>query len=68
VTTAASICAVLDLHVSGQLADSGFVKQEDVDYDAFIHNRFVRHYLSQGSLAFGHVAGDVSHPDIEFAA
>ncbi len=44
VTTASAICAVLDLHVQGLLPDSGFVKQEDVDYSAFLKNRFGRTY------------------------
>jgi len=46
VTTAAGVCAALDLHLAGKLPDCGFVKQEDVDYDDFIDNRFGRYYLS----------------------
>jgi saccharopine dehydrogenase-like NADP-dependent oxidoreductase len=68
ITTAAGVCAAVDLHVAGRLPDSGFVKQEDVDYDAFIHNRFGQYYLSPSPLRFGHVAPDGSRPDIEFAA
>ncbi len=49
ITTAAAICAAVDLHVGGRLPASGFVKQEDVDYLAFIANRFGRHYLSPQS-------------------
>jgi saccharopine dehydrogenase-like NADP-dependent oxidoreductase len=44
ITTAASLCAVLDLFVQGTLPRRGFVRQEDVDFDAFIANRFGRHY------------------------
>lgn len=44
ITTAAGICAVLDLHASGRLKASGFIKQEDVSLDAFLTNRFGRHY------------------------
>ena len=40
ITTAASICAVLDLHVAGDLPTRGFVKQEDIALDAFLQNRF----------------------------
>ena len=47
ITTAAAICAAVDLHVAGRLPQSGFVKQEDVDYGAFIANRFGRHYESE---------------------
>jgi len=49
ITTAASVCAVLDMFVSGQLPRRGFVRQEQVDFDAFIVNRFGKHYDSQGS-------------------
>ena len=44
VTTAAAICAAVDLHVAGRLPSSGFVKQEDVDYGEFMANRFGRQY------------------------
>jgi saccharopine dehydrogenase-like NADP-dependent oxidoreductase len=40
ITTAAAICAVLDLHVQGKLPSSGFVKQEQVDLNDFLNNRF----------------------------
>ncbi|MFT3788003.1 MAG: hypothetical protein QM770_17835 [Tepidisphaeraceae bacterium] len=44
-TTAASLCAVLDLHVSGKLAATqGFVRQEQVSLDAFLTNRFGKAY------------------------
>ena len=48
ITTAASICAVLDLHVHGHLPTTGFVKQEQVDFDLFLANRFGQHYVSPG--------------------
>lgn len=44
VTTAAGICAVVDLHRLGQLPTLGFVTQEQVAYPAFLANRFGRHY------------------------
>ncbi len=44
ITTAASICAVLDLFVAGSLPRRGFVRQEQVDFEAFVANRFGRHY------------------------
>ena len=46
-TTAAGICAAVDLHRTGKLPQSGFVKQEDVDFQQFIENRFGKLYQSQ---------------------
>ncbi|WP_432720920.1 saccharopine dehydrogenase NADP-binding domain-containing protein [Jeongeupia wiesaeckerbachi] len=45
-TTAASACAVLDLHFDGELNDGshGFVAQEQVPLDRFLANRFGRYY------------------------
>lgn len=40
ITTATSICAVLDLLATGKLAARGFVRQEDITLDAFLSNRF----------------------------
>lgn len=44
ITTAAGICAALDLMVAGKLPQKGFVKQEDVLFDDFINNRFGQYY------------------------
>jgi len=44
ITTAAGICAVLDLMADGKLPQRGFVKQEDVLFDDFINNRFGQYY------------------------
>jgi len=44
ITTAAGVCAVLDLLMQGRLPTSGLVRQEQVDYLAFIDNRFGRYY------------------------
>ncbi len=44
ITTAAGICAVLDLLANGVLPTRGFVKQEDILYQDFINNRFGRYY------------------------
>ena len=49
ITTAASACAVLDLFVAGQLPQRGFVRQEQVDFDTFIANRFGKHFDTPGS-------------------
>jgi saccharopine dehydrogenase-like NADP-dependent oxidoreductase len=42
VTTAAAICTVLDLLVSGELPQSRFIRQEDIPLTAFLDNRFGR--------------------------
>ena len=44
ITTAAALCAMLDLHRSGELPQTGFVKQEDVPLAKFLSNRFGKHY------------------------
>ena len=44
ITTAAAICAALDLLVSGSLPGRGFVTQEQIGLDAFLGNRFGRFY------------------------
>jgi saccharopine dehydrogenase-like NADP-dependent oxidoreductase len=46
ITTAASVCAVLDLFVAGRLPRRGFVRQEQVELDEFLANRFGAHYSS----------------------
>lgn len=48
ITTAAAICAVLDLHIHGQLPNTGFVKQEQVDFEVFLANRFGQNYVGPG--------------------
>ncbi len=45
ITTAAGICAVLDLLSDGKLRDQGFVKQEDIKLSDFLDNRFGRYYV-----------------------
>ena len=47
VTTAAGICAMLDLLVAGQLPKQGFVRQEEIDLDTFLANRFGRVYAGE---------------------
>lgn len=49
ITTAAGICAALDLVAAGVLPQSGFVRQEDIALDAFLHNRFGRIYAGPPS-------------------
>ena len=46
ITTAASLCAVLDLLVAGKLPAKGFVRQEEIALADFLGNRFGRVYAS----------------------
>ena len=46
ITTASSLCAMLDLLASGQLAQSGFIRQEDVPLADFLGNRFGQIYAN----------------------
>ncbi len=43
-TTAGSVCAILDMLAQGQLPASGFVRLEQVPLAAFLQNRFGRYY------------------------
>ena len=44
ITTAGSICAVLDMLAQGGLPGSGFVSQEEIGLADFLANRFGHHY------------------------
>ncbi len=44
ITTACGLCAALDLHLTGDLQVTRFAKQEDLDFDQFIANRFGRYF------------------------
>ncbi|ASY70689.1 saccharopine dehydrogenase family protein [Sinorhizobium fredii] len=46
ITTAGSICAVLDLLAEGKIPTTGFVRQEDIALETFLANRF-GHYYAQ---------------------
>ena len=52
ITTAGGICAVLDMHVAGELPNQGFVRQEEVDFKQFLANRFGSRYDSGSSTRF----------------
>ena len=43
-TTAAGVCAMVDLHGEGKLAKAGFVRPEDASLDDFTANRFGKVY------------------------
>jgi saccharopine dehydrogenase-like NADP-dependent oxidoreductase len=52
ITTAAGICAVLDLHVAGRLPSRGLVRQEQVSFEEFLANRFGEYYESRTATRF----------------
>src|SRR3954453_4963431 len=62
ITTAASLCAVLDLHAHGQLPNSGFVRQEQVELPDFLSNRFGICYASD------HVSHGIRRPSVSNVA
>ena len=51
ITTASSLCAVVDLHHAGALPATGFLRQEQVDLPAFLANRFGQAYSTQHHTA-----------------
>jgi saccharopine dehydrogenase-like NADP-dependent oxidoreductase len=60
ITTAAGICAVLDLHVHGGEPRTGFVCQEEIDFMQFLANRFGSHYETDSATRFSrtrHLSG-----------
>jgi saccharopine dehydrogenase-like NADP-dependent oxidoreductase len=52
ITTAAGLCAVLDLHVAGRMPRSGLVRQEQVKLEDFLANRFGEYYESRTATRF----------------
>lgn len=40
ITTAAGVCAALDLHASGKIQGTGFTRQEEISLPDFLANRF----------------------------
>jgi len=60
VTTAAGICAMLDLLAGGQLPQAGFRRQEEVPLPVFLANRFGRVYAGEriGIERLTLIAGD----------
>ena len=53
ITTASSLCAMLDMLAAGQLPQHGFVRQESVALPAFLANRFGRVFAAR---ALAHAA------------
>ncbi len=44
VSTAAGVCGVLDVLLSGKIAQQGLIRMEDVSYDEFMRSAFGRYY------------------------
>ena len=44
ITTANSICCILDLLATGQLPQTGYIRQEDIPFKVFLTNRFGQVY------------------------
>ncbi|MBX3425403.1 MAG: saccharopine dehydrogenase NADP-binding domain-containing protein [Pirellulales bacterium] len=57
ITTAAGICAVVDLHAAGRLPSQGFVRQEEVGFEEFLANRFGKRYDAASATRFSTGAG-----------
>ncbi len=53
ITTAAAICAMLDLVREGKLKRSGFVGQEEAPLSAFLENRYGSIYAERGAITSG---------------
>jgi saccharopine dehydrogenase-like NADP-dependent oxidoreductase len=51
-TTGAGICAVVDMVFERSINVSGFLKQEDIELEHFLNNRFGRYYRSQTASRF----------------
>jgi saccharopine dehydrogenase-like NADP-dependent oxidoreductase len=58
ITTAAGVCAVLDLFIHGKLPNRGFLRQEQVLFEDFMANRFGR--LFDSDLTSGPTGSNAS--------
>jgi saccharopine dehydrogenase-like NADP-dependent oxidoreductase len=52
ITTAAGVCAMIDLVKSGALPSRGFIRQEQVPLADFLVNRFGRHFDTRSASRF----------------
>jgi saccharopine dehydrogenase-like NADP-dependent oxidoreductase len=57
-STAAGICAALDLVAQGVLPQRGFVGQEAIDLETFAHNRYGRVYAGKPLALAGRATAD----------
>ncbi|HKF67327.1 MAG TPA: saccharopine dehydrogenase C-terminal domain-containing protein, partial [Vicinamibacterales bacterium] len=61
VTTAAGVCAALDLFVTGRLPQRGFLRQEQIELETFLNNRFGRYYAEKATAPMG-VSAETTTP------
>jgi saccharopine dehydrogenase-like NADP-dependent oxidoreductase len=59
ITTAAGVCAMVDLAFEGKLEGTGFIRQESVSLPRFLENRFGRYYHTSATTNLA--AGDFRH-------
>jgi saccharopine dehydrogenase-like NADP-dependent oxidoreductase len=52
-TTAAGVCAMVDLMKAGMIPDRGFVRQEEASLESFLSNRFGRYYTGADAPGIG---------------
>ncbi len=45
ITTASALCTILDLFINKKIKRKGFIKQEDIDINDFLSNRFGKEYI-----------------------
>lgn len=50
ITTASSLCAVLDLFFQGKLPNQGYVRQEQIDFNDLIDNRFAGCFVNKSRV------------------
>lgn len=50
ISTAAGLCTAVDLFKNKKLPSKGFIKQEDIDLEAFLDNRFGKFYKDASPL------------------
>ena len=65
VTTAAGVCTAVDMFVNGKLPDSGFVRQEQIDFDDLISNRFGQYYHTSSATKFSMNSSSEAQDDNE---
>lgn len=68
ITTAAGVCAVLDMHAKGKIAGQGMVRQEQVELEDFLNNRFGQHYKGSNIYSRYMGLGDFSEADHDTSA
>ncbi|MCT9000662.1 hypothetical protein NYR58_20005, partial [Chelativorans intermedius] len=49
ITTAAGICATLDMIRDGSLPSRGFIRQENIPLASFLENRFGRYFANEST-------------------